>query len=67
MAGTTTKGFRYPTSTDAPAVHTAIFNLATDVDTKLDSYTTTTLLAANYSTITAAQDSARVAGFLAMA
>jgi hypothetical protein len=67
MAGTTTKGFRYPTSTDAPAVHTAIFNLATDVDTKFDLYTTTTLLSANYSTITAAADSARVAGFLAMA
>lgn len=67
MAGTTTKGFRYPTSTDTPAVHTAIFNLATDIDTKFDSYTTTTLLAANYSTITVAQDTARVAGFLAMA
>ena len=36
MAGTTTKGFRYPTASDAPAIHTAFLNLATDVDTFLD-------------------------------
>ena len=38
MAGTTTKGLSYPTAGDNPAVHTDIFNLATDVDTELDDY-----------------------------
>lgn len=38
MAGTTTKGLRYPTAGDNPAVHTDIENLATDVDTELDNY-----------------------------
>jgi hypothetical protein len=38
MAGTTTKGLRYPTAGDNPAVHTDIFNLASDVDTELDDY-----------------------------
>ena len=38
MAGTTTKGLRYPQAGDNPAVHTDIQNLATDVDTLLDSY-----------------------------
>jgi len=38
MAGTTTKGLRYPTAGDNPAVHTDIFNLATDIDTELDDY-----------------------------
>lgn len=38
MAGTTTKGLRYPTAGDNPAVHTDIANLASDVDTLLDSY-----------------------------
>jgi hypothetical protein len=38
MAGTTGKGLRYPTAGDNPAVHTDIFNLATDVDTELDDY-----------------------------
>jgi hypothetical protein len=38
MAGTTTKGLRYPTAGDNPAVHTDILNLATDVDTELDAY-----------------------------
>ena len=42
MAGTTTKGFRYPTAGDNPAVHTDIFNLATDVDTYLDAPQVTT-------------------------
>ena len=32
MAGTTTKGLRYPTVGDNPAVHTDIKNLADDVD-----------------------------------
>ena len=38
MAGTTTKGLRYPSAGDNPAVHTDILNLATDVDTELDNY-----------------------------
>ena len=38
MAGTTTKGLRYPTAGDNPAVHTDLLNLATDVDTLLNSY-----------------------------
>lgn len=38
MAGTTTKGLRYPSAGDNPAVHTDIQNLATDVDSKFDSY-----------------------------
>ena len=42
MAGTTTKGFRYPTASDAPAIHTAFLNLATDVDTYLDAPQVTT-------------------------
>ena len=35
MAGTTSKGLRYPTAGDNPAVHTDILNLATDIDTAL--------------------------------
>ena len=42
MAGTTTKGFRYPTASDAPVIHTAFLNLATDVDTYLDAPQVTT-------------------------
>jgi len=38
MAGTTTKGLRYPTAGDNPSVHTDFLNLATDVDTELDDY-----------------------------
>lgn len=38
MAGTTTKGLRYPSAGDNPAVHTDIQNLATDVDNELDGY-----------------------------
>ena len=41
MAGTTTKGLRFPQAGDNPAVHTDIQNLATDVDTLLDGYVTT--------------------------
>ena len=36
MAGTTTRGFRYPTAGDNPAVHTDFLNLATDVDAYFD-------------------------------
>jgi hypothetical protein len=42
MAGTTTRGFRYPTASDAPAIHTAFLNLATDVDTFFDTPQVTT-------------------------
>jgi len=42
MAGTTTRGFRYPTASDAPAIHTAFLNLATDVDTYFDTPQLTT-------------------------
>lgn len=38
MAGTTTKGLRFPSAGDNPAVHTDIQNLASDVDTLLDSF-----------------------------
>jgi hypothetical protein len=38
MAGTTTKGLRFPSAGDNPAVHTDIQNLASDVDSLLDSY-----------------------------
>ena len=38
MAGTTSKGFRYPSAGDNPAVHTDIQNLATDIDSKFDQY-----------------------------
>jgi hypothetical protein len=40
MAGTTSKGFRFPTAGDNPAVHTDILNLATDIDTALDGFLT---------------------------
>ena len=43
MAGTTSKGFRYPTAGDNPAVHTDILNLATDIDTALDGYISGTI------------------------
>ena len=40
MAGTTSKGFRYPQNADAPNVAVDIQNLATDVDTYLSSGST---------------------------
>jgi len=40
MPGTTSKGFRFPTAGDNPAVHTDILNLATDIDTALDGFLT---------------------------
>jgi len=51
MAGTTTKGLRYPTAGDNPAVHTDIFNLATDTDTELNDYLTTAIAATTYASI----------------
>ena len=50
MAGTTSKGLRYPTAGDNPAVHTDILNLATDVDTELNDYLTTANAASTYIT-----------------
>lgn len=49
MAGTTTKGLRFPTAGDNPAVHTDILNLATDVDTLLNGFLTTNVGAAGIS------------------
>ncbi len=49
MAGTTTRGLRYPTAGDNPAVHTDIFNLATDVDTVLNGFLTTNVGSAGIS------------------
>lgn len=54
MAGTTSKGFRYPTAGDNPAVHTDLLNLATDVDTELNDYLTTATAASTYVTASAA-------------
>ncbi len=44
MAGTTTKGFRYPTAGDNPAGHTDFLNLATDVDNYFNAPQVTTSL-----------------------
>jgi hypothetical protein len=38
MAGTTTKGLRFPQNADAPNIAADFQNLATDVDTELDDY-----------------------------
>ena len=38
MAGTTSKGLRYPSAGDNPAIHTDFANLASDVDSELDNY-----------------------------
>jgi hypothetical protein len=51
MAGTTTKGLRYPTAGDNPAVHTDFLNLATDVDTELNDYLTTATAATTYASL----------------
>ena len=51
MAGTTTKGFRYPSNGDSPNVAVDIQNLASDVDTGLDSYLTTATAASTYATV----------------
>ena len=66
MAGTTSKGLRYPTAGDNPAVHTDILNLATDVDTELNDYLTTASAAATYATLTASatDDSVRTINFM---
>jgi hypothetical protein len=66
MPGTTSKGLRYPTAGDNPAVHTDILNLATDVDTELNDYLTTAVAASTYATLTssATDDSARTINFM---
>jgi hypothetical protein len=66
MAGTTSKGLRYPTAGDNPAVHTDFLNLATDVDTELNDYLTTAAAASTYATLTssATDDSARTINFM---
>ena len=51
MAGTTSKGLRYPTAGDNPAVHTDFLNLATDVDPELNDYLTTASAASTYATL----------------
>ena len=51
MAGTTSKGLRYPTAGDNPAVHTDFLNLATDVDTELNDSLTTASAASTYATL----------------
>lgn len=38
MAGTTTKGLRFPQNADAPNIAVDMQNLATDVDTELNDY-----------------------------
>lgn len=66
MAGTTPKGLRYPTVGDNPQVATDIQNLATDVDTELNDYLTTTTAASTYATLTASatNDSVRTIAFM---
>lgn len=66
MAGTTSKGLRYPTAGDNPAVHTDIKNLADDVDSEFNDYLTTASAASTYATLTSAatEDKVRVVNFM---
>jgi hypothetical protein len=66
MPGTTSKGLRYPTAGDNPAVHTDILNLATDVDTELNDYLTTASAASTYATLatSATEDTVRSITFM---
>jgi hypothetical protein len=66
MAGTTTKGLRYPTAGDNPAVHTDIKNLADDVDAELSDYVLTATANSTYATLASAAtlDSVRVNAFM---
>ena len=66
MAGTTSKGLRYPTAGDNPAVHTDIKNLADDVDTELSDYVLTATANSTYATLasSATLDSVRVNAFM---
>ena len=66
MAGTTSKGLRYPTAGDNPAVHTDFLNLATDVDTELNDYLTIASASSTYAPLSAAatDDSVRTIAFM---
>jgi hypothetical protein len=66
MAGTTTKGLRYPTAGDNPAVHTDIKNLADDVDSELSDYVLTSTANSTYALAASAAslDSVRVVSFM---
>ena len=66
MAGTTTKGLRYPTAGDNPAVHTDIKNLADDVDAELSDYVLTATANSTYASAatSASLDSVRVISFM---
>jgi len=66
MAGTTTKGLRYPTAGDNPAVHTDIKNLADDVDAELSDYVLTSTANSTYALAASAAslDSVRVVSFM---
>ena len=66
MAGTTTKGLRYPTAGDNPAVHTDIKNLADDVDSELSDYVLTATANSTYASAatSASLDSVRVVSFM---
>jgi hypothetical protein len=66
MAGTTTKGLRYPTAGDNPAVHTDIKNLADDVDAELSDYVLTSTANSTYASAatSASLDSVRVVSFM---
>jgi hypothetical protein len=66
MAGTTTKGLRYPTAGDNPAVHTDIKNLADDVDAELSDYVLTATANSTYASAatSASLDSVRVVSFM---
>jgi hypothetical protein len=52
MATTPNRGYPYPIATDAPAVHTALLNLATGIDT--DMQVQVSAIATNSALITAA-------------
>ncbi len=66
MAGTTSKGFRYPTAGDNPAVHTDIKNLADDLDSELNDYLLSATASSTYATVTqaATEDKVRTIAFL---
>lgn len=66
MAGTTSKGLRYPTAGDNPAVHLDILNLATDIDNELNDYLTTATAASTYASLStsATEDTVRTIGLM---
>lgn len=66
MAGTTSKGLRYPTAGDNPAIHTDIKNLADDVDSELDDYLLSSTASSTYATQSqaATEEKVRTIAFL---